>query len=631
MSTVKVETRRGGSTVAARRIPRFVTALLWVVVIAVIAITPLLGLDDQTQRQVILTAIMVLLVSGVNLTFGWAGELNMGIPAMYAAGAYVGGYLYIHVLNDVVVGVIAGGLAALLIGIITGVPGLRLGGWVLAIVSFFVVILIPSILQVIPANVVGGSVGLIGIPAPMLFGQPLTSQGFFAFVIVVTGIWFAVYRNIVKSRVGDSLLIVQEGRVLAPSLGLSRYRLKLMAYAVGAIPAGMAGALYASLDRFIGPESFTLQLAINVLAASIIAGRRSIYPIIVGAAFVQFINVRSSDFAQYGLVVFGALLIVGGIAFAGGIAGLGRRLLKLVAPKRFRRGAASTATQSTARTDSDYAFPALPGKLLSVVDVRKTFGGAVALDGVSFEAKPGQITALIGPNGSGKTTMLNIINGFYPVTSGTVSLGERTISSMPSTKVARQGVARTFQTPVVPNGLKAIEVVASGHLASKSVPLIATILRLPFYGRVRRSELEEAHEILVQLGLDQFEQQPGDSLSLGTRRMIELARSLASKPSVVLLDEVASGLDTHEVIELARVLRLVSRAGATVVLVEHNFALVRSLADMVVVLADGAVLTSGPPAEIEKHPEVLRRFLGEMAGLSGTSIVATPSTTAKGK
>jgi len=599
--------------------PRFLTPLIWIVVVAIIAITPWLGLSPQFQRQIILTAIMVLLVSGVNLTFGWSGELNMGIPAMYAAGAYVGGYLYIHVINDVVVGIVAGGIAALLVGVITGVPGLRLGGWVLAIVSFFVVILIPSILHVIPEEIVGGSLGLIGIPVPTLFGIALTPQAFFAFVIVVTALWFAVYRNMVKSRVGDSLLTMQEGKVLAPSLGLSSYRLKLLAYAVGAIPAGIAGALYASLDRFIGPDSFTIELAINVLAASIIAGRRSIYPIIVGAAFVQFISVRSTDFAEYGQVVFGALLIVGGIAFAGGLAGLGQRVWRWIRPNRRPRPIAASRRVAE-EADSTFDFSSMPGKLLSVENVHKRFGGAIALEDVSFQAQPGEITALIGPNGSGKTTMLNIVNGFYRVTSGSVSLGSEVISTLPSSAVARRGIARTFQTPIVPEGLRTVEVVASGHIASERVPLIATILRLPWYSRVRIRELAAAYAILRQLGLQEFADQPADSLSLGTRRMIELARALASNPSVILLDEVASGLDTHEVVELAKVLRTVSRAGATVVLVEHNFALVRSLADRIVVLADGQVLTSGPPGDVERHPEVLKRFLGEMAGLSGTSL-----------
>jgi len=617
MTSAPASPLKGGVKYVRR--PAWLLPLLWIVGIAIVVILPFVGVGAQAERQIVLTVIMVLLVSGLNLTFGWSGELNMGIPAMYAAGAFTAGWVAIHLVNDVLVSALVGAAAALIVGVITGVPGLRLGGWVLSIVSFFIVLLIPFILQVIPEEVLGGTIGLIGIPLPQIFGIPLTPDGYYVVVILIAALWFAVYRNIVKSRVGDALVTMQHGEALAPSLGISRYRLKLLAYAVGAIPAGIAGALYASLDLFLGLETFGITLAVNVLAASIVSGRRSIYAILIGAAFVQFITARSSDFGQFGQLAFGLLLIAGGILFGGGIVGVGRALLNRVAPNRTRRVVSVVPAEAIAAAPA-YEFPALEGKRLEVDDVRRVFGGAVALDGASFVAEPGRITALIGPNGSGKTTMLNVINGFYKPTAGAVRLGGETISTLSSTRVARQGVARTFQTPFIPADLRMVEVVATANIMAEKVSLLSTILRLPRYWRVRRRELSAAYAILRLLGLEEFADQPAQSLALGTRRMTELARALASRPSLILLDEVASGLDTNEVVELAKVLRVVSQAGATVVLVEHNFALVRSLADHVVVLADGKVLTSGRTEEIEKHPDVLKRFLGEMSGLSGTSM-----------
>jgi branched-chain amino acid transport system permease protein len=597
--------------------------LIWVVVWIVVAALPWLGISSYLERQIVLTAVLALLISGLNLTFGWSGELNLGVPAMYAAGAYVAGYLAANVINDVLVGVIAGAVAALVVGLVTGIPGLRLGGWMLAIASFFVVILIPSILQAIPSSVLGGNVGLLGIPQPQLFGIPLSSNAFFACALILTGLWFAVYRNLVKSRFGDTLVTMQQGQALLPSLGLSRYRLKLVTYAIGAIPAGIGGALLANLDRFVGPESFTLNLAIYVLAGSIFAGRKSIYPIFAAAALIQFINVQSAAFNEAGQLLFGLLLVVGGLAFAGGISGLFKRLLERFLPR------ADAETAEAADRAADVNFGMLQGKSLVVENVSKNFGGSVALDDVSFVARPGKITALIGPNGSGKTTMLNIVSGFYRVDSGTVRLDDVVVSSMNSARVARQGVARTFQTPQIAGGLTTAEVVASASVASSSVSLVSTIFRLPRYRRIRAAELAAADSILRSLGLERFSSQPASTLSLGTRRMTELARALASKPSVILLDEVASGLDRDEVVEMAHVLRAVSRAGAAVVLVEHNFALIRLLADSVVVLADGKVLTVGTPTEIESHPDVLRRFLGETVEYSGTSIDAPAGANSK--
>jgi branched-chain amino acid transport system permease protein len=219
---------------------------------------------------------------------------------------------------------------------------------------------------------------------------------------------------------------------------------------------------------------------------------------------------------------------------------------------------------------------------------------------------------------------LNIAGGFYPVTSGTVSLGDETVSSRAPVAVARAGIARTFQTPLIAEGISTVETVASGSISTNKVSLLATILRLPRYRRTRAAELEKARAILRRLGIERFADDPADSLALGTRRLTELARALAMRPKAILLDEVASGLDTHEVAELASILKYLAKEGMTVVLVEHNFTLVRSLADHIVVLADGKVLTEGTPAEVEAHPEVLKRFLGEMAELSGTSLTNQP-------
>jgi len=592
----------------------------WIVVTILVAAAPFLGLSSQLMRHVFLALTIVLMVSGLNLTFGWSGELNLGIPAMYAAGAYAAGYMSMHWVNDLLLGILFGALAALVIGLITGIPGLRLGGWMLAIVSFFVVLLIPNIIQIVPADILGGSTGLIGIPKPKLFGITLSTDAYFAVAVVITALWLAIYRNTVISRIGESLVTLQQGQALAPSLGMSRYRLKLFAYAMGAVPAGIAGALYANLDRFLGLESFTINLAVLVLAASIIAGGRSIYAVLFGAALVQFINFESTQYGEFGELVFGILLVLGGVALGGGISGLIKSLASARARRRAPVDSADSAASEASAARFDAAIEPLAGEPLVVEGVSKRFGGMQALEDVTFRAEPGRITALIGPNGSGKTTTLNIVCGFYPVTTGVVRLGDKTVSSKPPAWVARAGVARTFQTPLIADGLSTVETVASGSIASHHVSLIETVLRLPRYRRVRSQELVKAYGILQRLGIERFADEPADSLPLGTRRMTELARAVAASPKVILLDEVASGLDTHEVAGLARMLKAVAAAGATVVLVEHNFALVRSLADHIVVLADGQVLTQGSPAEVERHPEVLGRFLGEMSDLSGTSI-----------
>jgi branched-chain amino acid transport system permease protein len=602
----------------------------WVGLTALVAALPTLGLSHYWARQVLLVAVMALLISSLNLSLGWAGEFNMGLPALYGAGAYVSAYFATRFVDDLALCLLLAALAAVVVGLLAGAPGLKLGGWMLAVCTFLLVTLIPVTLQIIPSSVLGGQSGFTGIPRAKLLGTRLDRDSFFIAVIVVTSLWFAVYRNAVRSPFGNALLVLRHGPVLAPSLGLSPYRLKLTTYAFASLPAGVAGALYAFTDRFIAPEDLGLSLVLNVLVASIVAGRRSIYAIFVGAAFVQVVSSVSTSFGRYGDLSFGVFLVLGGLVFGGGVAELADRLLR-----RARRGrravsgsaasarpAAGPATSAgTSAGPVDHGSPELPtlgGADLRLEAVAKTFGGVAAVRGVSFTARAGQITALVGPNGSGKTTTLNLINGYLKPTSGRVLLADANLTGLAATRVARQGVARTFQTPAIPDGLTVLDVVASSR--PRRVSLLSTILRLPPYRHAVAADRAAAARWLEIFGLAELAEEPAAEMALGTRRVIELARALCASPAVLLLDEAASGLDRAEVRELASVLRAVRAAGATVILVEHNFSLVRLLADHVVVLAGGSVLAEGEPRVIAEHPEVLERFLGSGAGVSGTTL-----------
>ncbi len=600
---------------------RFALPLLWLVVTVIVAVLPFLGLPNFWVRQVLLVCISALLVSGLNLSLGWAGELNFGLPAMYAAGAYLTAYFATRVFNDILICLVLAAVAAVLVGMLAGAPGLKAGGWMLAVISFMLVTLIPVTLQVIPYEILGAQSGFTGIPRPEIFGVILDKVGFFVLVVIVTSLWFAVYRNAVKSPFGNSLLVLQHGPFLAPSLGLSRYALKLKTYAFASLPIGMAGTLFAFNDRFISPDTLGLHLVIFTIVASIVAGRRSIYAIFIGVIFIQFINAQSTRFGEFGDVAFGVFLVVGGIAFGGGIAGLANAVTR-----RIKRKPKVVLGDIAPDLDAPVPeIPVLPGKDLRLVGLSKTFGGVKAVRDVSLQAKAGQITALIGPNGSGKTTTLNMISGFQKPTSGTIHLGDADLTGLTAERIARHGVSRTFQTPAIPIELSVLDVVASGRIQRHHVSLLSTVLRLPGYRRMTSANRAEAQRWLDILGLGAIADERAQAMPLGTRRMIELARALASDPALVLLDEVASGLDRDEVQELAQVLRRVRAAGATVILVEHNFSLVQSLADHVVVLAEGTVLTDGDPQTIAEHPEVLERFLGTGAGVSGTTVSDDPA------
>jgi branched-chain amino acid transport system permease protein len=382
--------------------------------------------------------------------------------------------------------------------------------------------------------------------------------------------------------------------------------MKLAAYALGAIPAGIAGALFASLNRFLDPSSFAFDAAIAILAASVLGGKASVYGAVFGAIVMQLGPERSTSFQHYALIAYGGFLILSGVLLSQGVAGVLRPIIHRVVPS----SRTSTVATDVTIEDQDRPVEAVPGDVLEVEGVSKQFGGVHALQDVSLRAQPGRITAIIGPNGSGKTTLLNIISGFYQPSAGQIRLGGDQLQGLKPHAIGRKGVARTFQTPLIPTALTTAEVVATGRYASARLRMISSILRLPSFWRTRVSDGEEAARALALVGMSDTASLEAASLPLGTRRLVEVARALAARPRVLLFDEVASGLDEGGIEHLSSIMRAIRDAGATVLLVEHNFRLVLDLADEIFVLANGQLLASGTPDEIAAHPGVLEQYLG---------------------
>lgn len=574
-------------------------------VAAVVLLLPLFGASYGLTRYVELTLILALVVSGLNLALGYSGQLAIGQAAMYAAGAYTAALISIHVTSDLLVQIACAGLAALVVGIITGIPGLRLGSWSLAMTSFFLVLLLPDVVTIF-AEYTGGRRGLSGINLPTISGHLLTPTEYYMAVVVVAVVWFAVMRNIVTSRHGIAFQTLKQSPVLASSVGMSVYRLKLIGYALGAIPAGLAGALFANLDGFVSLEAFNFHVVTGILAASILGGRLSVYGAVLGAAVIQYGNSRSGDFQEWAVVFFGLFLLIGGVAFRGGIVGVFSGWMA----RLDRRAKIHDPLPDVSADHAGSVLDGLGGKSLNVANVSKAFGGNQAVADASLQVSPGTVTALIGPNGSGKTTLLNLIGGYYRRDGGTISIDDRELANVSPDRVARAGVARTFQTPFVPPGLSVREVVASGRYVRHRATYLGAVLRTPAFRRIRRGDAEVTDRLLALVGLAAEANAEAASLPLGKRRMLEVARALASEPDVLLLDEAASGLDEGEVERLAQIVRQIRSAGCAVILVEHNFDLVVSLSDQIVVLARGSVLATGTPHQIATDPRVRREYLG---------------------
>ena len=604
----------------ASNLRQWLQPLLMVGVFVLVLALPWLGMDAYWMRQLALIAIMSLVVSGLNTTLGYGGELAVGQIALYALGAYVAGWLsFKHGVDDILVCMLVAIVAAIAIGLVSGVPGLRLGGWSLAMVTFFLVLLIPNIVNLLK-GVTGGAEGL-SIAPPTLLGAhlalPANGRGFYVVAVVTTFIWFTLLRNLIRSPHGSAFLVLKESPILASTLGISVYRLKLLAYVLGAIPCGIAGVLFAFLSQYISPYSFSFSDAISVLTASIVGGSQSLYGAFIGAALLKLGPEHIGSFQEYTLIVYGVFLVLAGLLFSGGIAGLVRSIGNRLGISAFFQPPVPDLELAGAGDETGEIAVELHGETLVAEGVTKVFGGLTAVDDVTVEALPGQITALIGPNGSGKTTLLNLASGFYKPTEGCVRLGSRTVSGLAPYRTARAGVARTFQTPLIPKGLTTREFVAAGRYITHHIGIAAAALRLPSHRRGSRANDAEAMRLLRLLGIAEVANRPVSELALGTRRLVEVARAMAAEPKVFLFDEVGSGLDQEDLERLERAMDLIRRAGGTVVLVEHNFPLVLKVADRVHVLTNGSLLASGTPEEIQRNSRVLEEYAGPGAQQAG--------------
>jgi len=557
--------------------------------------------SQSTVRTLMMAAVMGLVALGLNLMMGYAGQLALGHVFFYGAAAYVAGILAVDGTTNLFALLAAGVAVALAAALLSGVPGLRLSRWALVITSFFLVELMPSLVDLWPEKT-GGLAGLVGIPRVSLDG-PLDTADLYRVAIVLLFLWLLFQRALVYSAYGRIFAVLRHDEVQLQSLGVSPYRLKLTVYLISAVPAALAGVLVATLDGLVTYEAFGFDTVILVLAAVILGGQRTLYGPLLGALILVYAQQETLSLQNYTMLGYGAFLVLAAVLLPRGLIGtVAERLPRWRTP--FLVAAAPGDREAAAQLG-----PEQPAGL-AVEGASKRFGGNQALGDVALRAEPGRVTALIGPNGSGKTTMLNSISGFVRLDDGTVRLGDAALQRSSSAKIARCGVGRTFQTPSIPAGLTVREAVSVSAFAGRRAGLVATVLRLPRWRAEERTIAARAEEVLRELGLGGVAEEQALDLPLGRKRLLEIARAVVTRPALLLLDEPASGLSPDETERLGHLLRRLADEGTTVLLVEHNMDLVLGTADTVFVLASGRMIASGTPQEVSRDPEVLNVYLG---------------------
>ena len=553
-----------------------------------------------------------LVVLGLVLLTGYAGLASLGQAAFVGSGAYTAAITASRFGLDPWLSILAGMAVSVALAWLIGLITLRLKGHFLALATLAWGLVITGVLRNW-MSVTGGNTGFGGatgnrIPPLTLFGNELRGDRDFYFLVwacVLLALW--LLSNLMRSRTGRAIKSLRSGSVAAASFGVDVQRMKMISFLLAALLASLAGGLHTYRELFIVPGLAGLDASIDYLIMTVIGGLTSLWGALAGAGIFVLLKEQLQQLmprivgrtGNYEIIAFGLILILVLQYARRGLVPMIDSLLPRLPPRPIPTAAAPLAPRAAKEAS---------GPLLELSRVTRSFGGLTAVNDLSFRVERGEVVGLIGPNGAGKTTAFNLITGVLDVDSGAITFDGVAIAPLPPHRIARLGLARTFQHLNLNPGMSLIDNVALGAYTRTHAGLLAGMLGLDRAeeDRTRAEALRNLHR--VGLGDDPFAR--ADSLPLGKARLLEVARALLADPALLLLDEPAAGLRRHEKEELKALIRRLQADGVTVLLVEHDMDVVMDLADRVVVMNHGNKLTEGSPDEVRRHPEVIEAYLG---------------------
>ncbi len=593
--------------------------LIPVCLVATVVLLPRVVTSSYWLNLINLAMSFSIAAIGLNIVLGYAGQLSLAQAAFWGVGAYTSALLTTQLGVPVWVGMFAAFFTAALFGVLLGIPTLKLSGHYLAMATIGFGI----ILQLVLVNAIwltGGSDGIIKIPSPWIGSTELDDPGEFFYVAAISLIlftWGAI--NLKNSRVGRAFMAIRENEMAAETTGVDTTYYKVMAFALSAGYAGFGGWMYAhSCSHYISPDTFSFEQSVMFLVMAVLGGNGSAVGSIIGSVLMTLLPEVLRFLKNYYMMVYAAGIVLIMIYMPGGITGLVKQTRISQRLREWwnagaQRSAASSSSPSAAKNAGAANVGATQGAgevLLSVKGLAKHFGGLKAVDGVDIEVRRGEIQALIGPNGSGKTTTLNMLSGLYIPTGGQIRLQGTDIAGRKPHFITSLGIARTFQNIRLFGELTALDNVLVGQQCQARSGLLSSVFHPPAQQAEESRMREKALEVLEFVGLKGKELAQSNSLPYGQQRLLEMARALVSDPTLLLLDEPAAGLNAAETETLVNLLFQIRKRGITILLVEHDMNLVMNVSDHITVLNFGRKIADGSAEEIETNQEVIDAYLG---------------------
>jgi branched-chain amino acid transport system permease protein len=578
-------------------------------VIALLWVAPYMGLPVHLQSLLYILFFWITLATSWNILSGYSGYFSFGHGTFFGLGVYgmatlTTNFEWPTVVSALVSGLLSSGLALLVGGIVFRAKKIR--GEAFALITLATGFVLSTI--IVNSSIDGGAgVYLMSVPLPQWGPDPASTFYYSGLILAISAV--LVGRWIFFSPFGLGLLAIHDDEDAAQVNGVHSFKLKMVAFAVSSFFAGVIGAVHAMYVSYVTVgEIFNITVPLTVVLMSILGGSRHWAGPMIGAVLITILmnSFSAGNSALAAKVLIGAVLAISVLMMPKGILGTWQhRLHKLRLRSAF--GVDPQDTPETIRLEDRVTSvinlnSALKSQdrqaVLEVQGLSKNFSGLQALEDVSLELHTGEILGLLGPNGSGKSTFINVVTGHYKPSAGLIRLNGQDCTGWPAHKIRRIGMSRTYQIPRPFAGLTVLQnVVLSAQYSGDGLSV--------------EQANTEAWQWIAFTGLESKANHFPDEINLHQRKFLELARALAARPRVLLLDEVLSGLTPSEIASAVETIRKIRERGTSIIFVEHVMSAVMALSDRLVVLNHGRLIAEGLPKDVMSRSEIIEAYLGQ--------------------